>query len=137
MIEFTRRKRVENTLNIAPLIDIVFLLLIFFLLTSTFMHTGIELTLPEAQTAEVQDVEEHVISLTGEGELYLDLEPVSWEDLPERLQQSLANSPEKVVVINADRGVPLGFFVRAMDISRQAGALEVTISTRPPGDDTR
>jgi len=135
MIEFTRRKRVESSLNMAPLIDIVFLLLIFFLLTSTFMRLdpGLEVNLPEARSSGIQEAEEPiVIYLTKEHQLYLNIEPVSWEDLKTRLQESLADKPNKAVVLKADAGVPFGLFVKTMDISKQAGVLDLTVSTSTP-----
>ncbi|HWP48018.1 MAG TPA: biopolymer transporter ExbD [Candidatus Limnocylindrales bacterium] len=135
MIKFTRRKRVENSLNMAPLIDMVFLLLIFFLLTSTFMRLdpGLEVNLPEAQSSHVQEAEEPVvIYLTKDNQLFLNAKPISWEDLKTYLQKSLADKPNNAVVLKADAGVPFGLFVKVMDISRQAGVLDLTVSTRIP-----
>ena len=108
MIKFNKRRPVEASLNVAPLVDIVFLLLIFFLLTSAFIHPG---------------------QITKEGEFYLNAEPVSEEQLRERLQESLAADPDKVIVIKADEKLEFGLFVSVMDISREAGARNLTIST--------
>ncbi len=129
MIKFNKRRPVEASLNVAPLVDIVFLLLIFFLLTSAFIHPGLELTLPEARPAEAQEAEENVVQITKEGEIYLNAEPVSEEQLRERLQESLAADPDKVIVIKADEKLEFGLFVSVMDISREAGARNLTIST--------
>ena len=134
MIRFSKRRRVETSLNVAPLVDIVFLLLIFFLLTSTFMQPGIELTLPEARNSETQESEETVVQITKEGGLYLDAQPVSWEDLKTRLRNRMAAEPERTVIVKADKDVPFGFFVRVMDLSREVGALNLTISTTIPED---
>lgn len=135
MIEFTRRKRTGSSLNMAPLIDIVFLLLIFFLLTSVFINDpGLDLALPEAKTSDRLEPEEIVVYITKEGELYINVEPVSWEDLETRLQESLASGSKKTLVVKADKDVPFSWFVRVMDISRQAGALDLIISTDIPLD---
>lgn len=132
MIQFIKRKRVDTSLNVAPLVDIVFLLLIFFLLTSTFIHPGLELSLPEARTSSVQEQEKNVVHITKEGELYLDGEPVRWGDLKSRLQNRLAGEAEKAVVVKADQDVSFGLFVRVMDMAREVGALNLTVSTRVP-----
>jgi len=111
MIRFSKRKSVESSLNVAPLIDIVLLLLIFFLLTSVFMEPGLKLVLPEARTAAAGSGR-IVIQITQDGQVYLNAQPVSWAELKSRLQARLASSGDKALVVKADRNAPFGAFVK-------------------------
>lgn len=134
-MEFGGRKRISTYLNIAPLIDIVFLLLIFFMLSSHFVtQPGIKLTLPTAVTGELYPEEDIIISVTGDNDLYLNGEKVSLEELLDRLREEVREAEEKTVVIKADEKIDLGLAVRVMDIARQAEAENVVISTKVEED---
>lgn len=128
-MEFERRRKARTELSIAPLIDVVFLLLIFFMLSSHFVsHPGIKITLPEAGTAE-QHGDDVIIFIGEDNLIYLD----GREILLEELFDTLAEKFDKVkgsVIIKADEKIDLGLAVRVMDISRQAAAEGVVISTR-------
>ncbi len=134
-MEFGGRKRVSTHLNIAPLIDVVFLLLIFFMLSSHFVtQPGIKLTLPTAVTGELRPEEDIIISVTGDNDLYLNGEKVGLEELLDRLGQKVREAEKKTVVIKADEKIDLGLAVRIMDIARQAEAENVVISTKVEED---
>ena len=134
-MEFGGRKRVRTHLNIAPLIDVVFLLLIFFMLSSHFVtQPGIKLTLPTAVTGELHPEEDIIIYVTGDNDLYLNGEKVSLEELLDGLGQKVQEAEKKTVVIKADEKIDLGLAVRVMDIARQAEAENVVISTKVEED---
>lgn len=134
-LEFDRRKKVITHLNIAPLIDVVFLLLIFFMLSSYFvMQPGIKITLPTAITAKLHPEEDIVIFITSDDRLYLNDKPVFLETLLGRLQIVLKESEVKTVIIKADEKIDLGLAVRVMDIAREAKAEGVVISTKAKED---
>ncbi|MTI59357.1 MAG: biopolymer transporter ExbD [Firmicutes bacterium] len=131
-MDFERPKGVEMTLDIAPLIDIVFMLLIFFMLTSNFItDTGIELNLPEAATGENQKTNEPVLIYVDQNQhLFLDQQVIQIEQLHNLLSKKLENSQLKKVVLKSDRSVPMGFIVQVMDIVRQANGEDLVISTK-------
>ena len=134
-MEFGGRKRVSTHLNIAPLIDVVFLLLIFFMLSSHFVtQPGIKLTLPTAITGELHPEEDIIISVTGDNDLYLNGEKVSLEELLDGLGEKVQEAEKKTVVIKADEKIDLGLAVRVMDIARRAEAENVVISTKVEED---
>ncbi len=134
-MEFGGRKRVGIHLNIAPLIDVVFLLLIFFMLSSHFVtQPGIKLTLPTAVTGELHPEEDIIISVTGDNDLYLNGEKVSLEELLGRLGEKVREAEKKTVIIKADEKIDLGLAVRVMDIARRAEAENVVISTKVEED---
>jgi biopolymer transport protein ExbD len=129
-MEFEGRKKITTQLNIAPLIDIVFLLLIFFMLSSHFItQPGIKITLPMAVTARLHSDEDVVVYIGSDSRLYLNTEEVMLDDLLERLKAKINDAPNKNVIIKADEKVDLGVAVTVMDIARQAKAEGLVIST--------
>jgi len=134
-MEFEGRKRVDTRLNIAPLIDVVFLLLIFFMLSAHFVtQPGIKLTLPTASTAKLHPEEDVIISITNDNDLYLNEEKVNLDNLPEKLRVKLNKSQKKTVIIKADEKIDLGLAVKIMDIAKQAKAEGLVISTKAEED---
>ncbi|AZO95972.1 biopolymer transporter ExbD [Halocella sp. SP3-1] len=131
-MEFDRPKGVEMHLDIAPLIDIVFMLLLFFMLTSSFVtDNGIELNLPQAETGKIQEESEPVVIYIDQDQrIFLDKETFELEQLEKSLAEKLKNSQLKKVVLKSDEAVPMGFVVKVMDIARQAKGENLIISTR-------
>jgi biopolymer transport protein ExbD len=134
-MEFEGRKRVGTNLNIAPLIDIVFLLLIFFMLSSHFVtHPGIKITLPTAVTGELHPEDEILIFIASDSRLYLNEEEMDLESLPGKLSLKLVEAKKKTVIIKADEKIDLGLAVKVMDIAKQAEAEGLVISTKAEED---
>jgi biopolymer transport protein ExbD len=118
--------------DVAPLIDIVFILLIFFLVTTTFVRDrGVPVTRPAAAHAAVLEPEAVRIHLTAEGRLFLAGQPVTVARLPERVGGMLAQRPQAAVVIVPDEQVPAGRLVAVLDAARAGGARDVALATRP------
>lgn len=130
-MELKRRKRINIYFGIAPLVDIVFLLLLFFLLTSQFIKpVGIKIELPKAKYVKPQDKIDIVVAITKDEELFLNGSPVTLDTLPSQLEKMFKNNPHKIVTIKADKGVKLQPVITIMDIARQCNAEGITISTR-------
>lgn len=121
---------VGEYLDIAPLIDIVFLLLIFFLLTWNFLaqsQAGIKVNLPKAVTSEAVAEESLIISITGENLIYFNDKIVTSKELASKLE---GLSPrKKSLLIKADRRASLGRVVEVWDICRNVGISQVNIAT--------
>ncbi len=131
--------KVENklltTFNFSSLTDIIFLLLIFFLLSSTFIvQPGIKVRLPKSETTEMTSEKNIIISITRDGSYYLNEERVTLLSLPALLQQKFAFGTEQVVVIKADRDVTLQSAVDVMDISKNVGFERFSIATEPKSE---
>lgn len=119
-------------LEITPLIDVVFLLIIFFMLTSSFiLQPGIKVKLPEATSAPTQTSKEIILTITNTGQLYLNDEKILISELKVQLQALLSKSEDRVVIIKADRETLHGFVVRVLDIAKSAGAEKLAIATTP------
>ena len=130
-MEFEGRKRIRMHFDIAPLIDIVFLLLIFFMLTANFiMRPGIKITLPVAKTAKPQEEEKIIVFISRENEIFLNDKRISTEALKTALREKLEGSRKKSVSLKADEKIDLGLAVKVMDIAKQAGAEGLVISTQ-------
>ena len=130
-MEFEGRKKVHTHLNIAPLIDVVFLLLIFFMLSSHFVtQPGIKITLPTAVTAKLHSEEDIVIYITEDNHLYLNNEEVKVDTLLDKLRTRVRRAKKKSVIIKADEKIDLGLAVKVMDIAKQAEAEGLVISTK-------
>jgi biopolymer transport protein ExbD len=124
-----RRKDQDSSVDIAPLLDMVFILLIFFIVTSTFTReTGLELQKPQAATALELNRESIVIGLSPEGGIYLNETVLELHQLQSVLRTLLTYSPERPVILAVDRQVPTGFTVEVMDQCRLAGAVNVFVS---------
>ncbi len=131
-MRFKRQKKKERqglgTIDVAPLIDVVFLLLIFFMLTSTFINQpGIEVRLPKAVTSEVLDKRNLIITVTSENVIYLNKEVVSLRELEARLSKAYAEG--KSLLIKADRRASVGRVVEVWDLSRSLGIPKINIAT--------
>ncbi|MCL0085865.1 biopolymer transporter ExbD [Thermodesulfovibrionales bacterium] len=138
MIEFERRKRIRMHLDIAPLIDIVFLLLIFFMLTAHFIvQPGIEITLPAAKTAAMKEIEDIIVFISREDDIFLNDRQIDIASLRPALEAKLEVSQKKRVFLKADERVNLGLAVKVMDIARQAEAEGLVISTKIEHQHTR
>jgi biopolymer transport protein ExbD len=124
-----RRGYSPPVVPIAPLIDVVFLLLIFFMLVTSFQNPALELTLPGSETATSTDARSVTIRITESGNLYLDLERIEWADLSSRISER--KNEIDLVRISADRSTPYEDIIRAMDAIRVTGitgiAMEATI----------
>ena len=130
-MHFKGRMELEHGLkqiDIAPLIDIVFQLLIFFMLTSSFvMQPGIKVNLPKAVTSEVVKYENIEILVTGENVTYLNGKVVNTQELKNLLKQ--ASKREQTILIKADRHASLGRVVEIWDMARDLGLTQINIAT--------
>ncbi len=124
-----RRTTIEKgQLDIAPLIDVVFLLLIFFMLTSNFvLQPGISVSLPKAITSEVISSENMVVTLTGQDLLFLNEKPITINDLIARLKEAARD--QKTVLLRADINASLGRVVEIWDLCREFGIPQINIAT--------
>ena len=113
-------------LPVAPLIDVVMLLLIFFMLISRYLMPSLEITLPEAAAAMMNDAPSISLSIDSEGRLSLDGQVILWGELPARLDGS---DPETLVRIAADRTVDYDYVVQAMDAAAGANLTHIALET--------
>jgi len=127
-----RRKNRSVFPDTTPLADIVFLLLIFFMLSSTFIVSpGIKLKLPKAVSSEIELGRTVIIEMPLGGGIFVNNAKVEFEELPQVLDLTLSKAEEKVVIIKADKKIQHGSVVRVMDMAKIAGAQRIIIATEP------
>ena len=121
-----------TTFNPISLTDIIFLLLVFFLLSSTFvLQPGVKVQLPTTTTRDISSEKSVVISLTKDGTIYLNDNPVNKLELTAQLRQKLLAVGNPIVVLRLDKNVSVEKLVEVMDISKIAGADRFVIATAP------
>lgn len=134
-----RRNNSSIVLEMTPLIDVVFLLLIFFLVATTFedVDSGIKIDLPQSTIREIKTVKDIQVNIANSKNIYVKYQDgkerksvkVAKADLKRVLSDKLNKSEEKNVVISGDKTLDYGFIVEVMTISKEAGASELDIDT--------
>ena len=132
MKSIQRQRRPSIRMELSPLIDCIFQLLIFFMLSSTFLTPAIQLTLPSATAGTSQNELEIIITLSDEGDVYLNNTKTSLISLKSELQRMLTESSHKSVTIRGDQNMPYSAFLDALDIAKRSGAVHVNVAHQTP-----
>ena len=127
----SRRTRTGLGLDLTPMVDVVFLLVIFFMVSTTFitLESGLPVDLPQAQSAQAQSSELPTVTINQDDQIFVGGSQVAEGDLVAVLREVLASSASDTVVLRADQSVRYGLPVRVMDLIKQAGAQRVAIAT--------
>jgi len=129
-MDFEGRARIRSHLDIAPLIDIVFLLLVFFMLTSTFMvPEAIELELPASSSATVTDITPIIVSLDSAGQLALNGERIERAQLRAAVAALLDANADAAITLKSDARTEVQQLLAVMDEIRAAGGTDVALAT--------
>jgi biopolymer transport protein ExbD len=121
----------KGQLDIAPLIDVVFLLLIFFMLTSSYIfQPGIKINLPKAVTSEAIHEQNLIITINDKDLIYLNNRLLTLKQLKSHLKN--AATEDRPLLIKADRKASLGKVVQIWDMCREAGLTQINIATSEP-----
>ena len=131
-MEFEGLQRNRKIPTLTPLIDIVFLLLVFFMLTAHFVKDeALDITLPEADSAtSLEDEDALEIVLDNRGHILINQKHVDVSELENILQQTLHGRKNKQVILRGDEIAQLGLTVKVMDAARKAGASSLDIITQ-------
>ena len=117
-------------INILPMIDVIFSILAFFIISSLFLtrSQGLPVDLPSAQTAEPEQSVQLNITIEPDGKMFLDRQPIELDNLKAALTQKIQPDSESVVIINADEKVEHGTVVKVMDRLRQVPGAKMAIA---------
>ncbi|MEN3014180.1 MAG: biopolymer transporter ExbD [Endomicrobiia bacterium] len=119
-----------SLIDLAPMTDMVFQVLLFFILSSSFIvEPGIRVNLPKSQTSEIQIQQKLIITVDKAQQIFIENKVVPLENLEEKIKLLLPYYSEKLVIIRADKSVPHGLVVKIMDIAKIAGAEKLAIAT--------
>ncbi len=129
-MQFRIKRYIKPVINIASLVDVLFLLLIFFMVTSAFVEQpNIKLELPATSHSEVSKVERTVLTISRDGQLFLKEKPVEKINLEKELRRLMLDTGDEVLVLKADKMVPYGDVVDIMDSAKGAGFKKVVAPT--------
>ncbi len=128
-----RRRRARKTdtseVNLTPMLDVVFIMLIFFIVTASFVkEAGIEITRPPAATAERQERGNIMVAITANDQIWIDRRPVDPRFVRANIERLHAENPQGSVVIQADKDSKNGLLVQVMDAARLAGVKSVSLA---------
>lgn len=129
-MQFRPKRFIRPVINIAPVVDVLFLLLIFFMVTSTFVEQpNIKLELPATRHSGVSKTAGTVLTIAREGQLYLQDKPVDKKNLAKELRRVILDTGDDVLVLKVDKWVPYGVVVDIMDDAKGAGFRKVVAPT--------
>jgi biopolymer transport protein ExbD len=122
----------EMDINITPMLDIVFIMLIFFIVTTSFVkETGIDPSRPAAQTAQAKSVANILIGIDADGQIWIDRRPVHVNQVRQLVESTVAENPESSAVLIADEVSPSGVVLDVMDQVRLGGVSNIAIAAEP------
>jgi len=125
----------DTEVNITPMLDIVFIMLIFFIVTTSFIReTGIDPQRPEANTAAKQERGNILIGVSATGQIWMDKRQVELGAVRHMVEQARSESPESTVVIIADERASTGIVIDLMDQVRLGGVLNISVAAQPAGE---
>ena len=129
-MQFKDSKKKKITINITSLIDVMFILIIFFMVSSSFVEQpGMKLELPKIKSTEVARVENLAIFITKEGDLFINDVPVPLDSFSLQLHKMIPDLAEKTLILKADRAARHGLIVQIMDIAKRNGLEKIVIGT--------
>ena len=119
----------ESEINITPMLDVVFIMLIFFIVTASFVkESGIDVNRPDAATAEKKERGNILVAISQNNQIWVDKRQVDPRALRANIERLHAENPQGAVVIQADKESKNGLLVQVMDAARLAGVFNVSIA---------
>jgi|TARA_B100001027_G_C16142793_1_gene274444 biopolymer transport protein ExbD len=127
----SRRKSEEQGLDLTPMMDIVFIMLIFFIVTTSFVkETGVDVNRPNAETAERDEKGNILVAITQNNEIWIDKRRIDLKAVRANIERLKIEYPEGSVIIQADKEARSGLLVETMDQIRLAGVQNISIAAK-------
>ncbi|MBN2824093.1 MAG: biopolymer transporter ExbD [Campylobacterales bacterium] len=125
----SKKENVDN-IDVSPLIDMVFILLIFFMVTTTFVKDmKLDINRPAASSASKSDSKVTRVYIDSSSEIYIDNQPVKMWAIQSKLRDMLRTSSDKSVLVITDTNIPVDVLINVVDECRMSGAKDVAVST--------
>jgi biopolymer transport protein ExbD len=131
-MRLARRTIKKARIEIIPMIDTIFFLLVFFMISTLSMsrYSGLPVNLPKAATGQQAPSESAAVTIGADGKISIDKQEVARNRIRDALEKRLQNNPQLLVLINADERVEHGIVVEVMDAARQAGVAKMAIAVK-------
>ncbi len=127
---FVQEEDEESEVNLTPMIDVVFIMLIFFIVTASFVkESGIDINRPDAATSERKEKGNILVAISAEGQIWIDRRQVDPRALRANIERMHAENPHGAVIIQADRESKNKLLVQVMDAARLACVKSISIAT--------
>ena len=124
-----KKKEEESGIDLTPMLDVVFIMLIFFIVTTSFVkESGIDVSRPSAKTAKKKQRASILVAISQSGEIWIQRRKVDIRSVRANIERLHAESPEGTVVIQADKRAETGLLVDVMDQVRLAGVESIAVS---------
>ena len=128
----TAVKDEESEINLTPMLDVVFIMLIFFIVTANFIkEPGLEINRPDSETAETQENAAILIAVGANDEVWMDGRRIDVRQVKANVIRMIAENPQGTVVIQADEKSTADTIIDVMDEVREAGVLDISIASEP------
>ncbi|WAC45476.1 biopolymer transporter ExbD [Pseudomonas sp. SL4(2022)] len=119
----------DTSIDLTPMLDVVFIMLIFFIVTSSFIkEAGVDVQRPQAETASPQDKGNILIAITADGQVWMDKKVVDVRSVRAHVERMRIDQPDGAVVVQADQDARTGLVVQVMDQARLAGVHDVALA---------
>jgi biopolymer transport protein ExbD len=119
----------DTGIDLTPMLDVVFIMLIFFIVTSSFIReAGVEVQRPQADSASAQDKGNILIAITAEGAIWMDKQQIDIRSVRAHVERMRVDQPDGAVVVQADQDARTGLVVQVMDQARLAGVRDVALA---------
>ena len=130
-MQFKEKKKKSLGINITSLIDVMFILLIFFMVSSSFIEQpGMKLELPTIKSQEVARIENLVMFVSKDGNIMIGKKPVPMDSLDVEIERLVPEIKEKTLILKADKATEHGLIVQIMDIAKRSGLKKIVIGTQ-------
>ena len=132
-----RRRRTQNdeetAIDMTPMLDIVFIMLIFFIVTTSFVkEAGVDINRPAASTGKKTDSKSLVVAIAKDGAVYIDGSQIDVQAVRPLVESLRAQDPESAVMVQADDASRTGALIQVMDQIRAAGVTKISVATQKP-----
>ncbi|MCX6581172.1 MAG: biopolymer transporter ExbD [Candidatus Aminicenantes bacterium] len=130
-MQFKPGKRRKVFINITSMIDVMFMLLVFLMISSTFLdQPGIKLELPSAESSTLVEQKDYVLFVDKAGKMYLNDKDIVLDNLEAKIKDALPKMKDSALILKADQDITHGAVVRIMDIVRKGGVKKLIIGTK-------
>jgi len=127
---FFKGEEEEAEINMTPMLDVVFIMLIFFIVTTSFVReTGVEVNRPLAESSEKLPQNAILVAITDNNQIWIDKHRIDTRAVRRNIERLLAENPDSTVIIQADESAPTGTLIKVLDQSKLAGAKNIAVSS--------
>jgi len=127
---FYRNEDEETEINMTPMLDVVFIMLIFFIVTTSFVReTGVEVNRPLAESSATLPQNAILVAITDSNQIWIDRHRIDTRAVRRNIERLLAENPDSTVVIQADQSSPTGTLINVLDQAKLAGAKNIAVSS--------